>query len=101
MLIRALCLIAIARAENQLTRRDLECDICQKVVTTANTDLEGEDRDKDHITSALGGSCAQFPKQDRTKCDTFLEQYSSELEDILIGEKDPNTACALLGVCSE
>lgn len=83
-----------------LVTRDLECDICQEVVTAATKDLPSEATD-DQTTAALRDVCPNFAQRDRAKCNTFVDQYEGELVSILREERDPGSACAQLGVCVE
>ncbi|KAJ5813795.1 uncharacterized protein N7503_000545 [Penicillium pulvis] len=84
-------------ADNILSRRDRECDLCKKVNGQVVNDLP-ESATEEDIISTLENVCSKF-KSDKSECDTFLEQYSNELVSILVEEGDPERVCALLGVC--
>ena len=81
-----------------LVNRELACDICQEVVSIATVDLLSKTTD-DQITNALDNSYTEFAQSGRAKCDTFVEEYESDLVFILKEERDPGLACAQLAVC--
>ena len=81
-----------------LLARDLECDICQEIVTIVTRDLPSDATD-DRITNAVDNACLDFAQSNRAKCDTFVEQYEGELVLELEEERDPGSVCASLGVC--
>jgi len=81
-----------------LARRDIECDLCKRVVTTVGGEIKN-DRSEEGIIKGLEDVCSQFPRRDRNKCDAFVEQYANELIHVLIEEESPSTACTMLGVC--
>lgn len=56
-------------------------------------------RSEEAIMAALERVCSLLPRPDRPSCDGFINQYGSELVDIIIEEGDPSLACARLGVC--
>ncbi|KAM0700291.1 hypothetical protein Q7P35_012011 [Cladosporium inversicolor] len=87
-----------AIAQGSLITRDLECDICQEVVTTAAKDLPSETTD-DQITTALESVCLDVAQRDQVRCDTFIDQNEGELVSVLRAERDPGLACAQPGVC--
>lgn len=78
--------------------KDLECDLCKRIVEMIVQQLK-DNRTEEAIIQALKGVCSLFPQKGRQKCDDFVEQYANELIHILIEEGDPALACALLGVC--
>jgi len=82
----------------QTLPKDLECDICKRVVEMIMNQLK-DNRTEEAIIQALENVCSLFPQKTRQKCDAFIEQYANELIHILIEEGDPGLACALLGVC--
>ena len=79
-------------------KTDIECVICKRIVQMVVEELK-DNRTEEAIISALKNVCSLFPRKERNKCDSFVEQYADELIHILIEEGDPSLACALLGVC--
>jgi hypothetical protein len=59
----------------------------------------GDAASEDDIVQTVGNVCSNFPKRDKAKCNTFIEQYGNELISTLAEERDPGLACTLLGVC--
>ncbi|KOC07780.1 hypothetical protein AFLA70_76g002610 [Aspergillus flavus AF70] len=97
-LIFALEANSMAGAAKSLLRRDLECDLCKRVIGVADGEIKDK-RNEEAIVAALENVCKSIPGKEQPKCDTFIEQYSNELIHILIEEEDPGMACRLLGVC--
>ncbi|KAK5988842.1 Prosaposin [Cladobotryum mycophilum] len=89
---------AVLAQSSSLARRDIECVLCKRIVEMVDGDI-GANRTEEAIIQSLSTTCTLVPKGDRSKCDTFLEQYANELIHILVEEGDPSLACTLLGVC--
>jgi len=67
-------------------------------MTTVNTDIQNN-RSEEEIIQSLDNVCGLFPRKDRNKCDTFIEQYTNELIHIIAEGKNSTLACTMLGVC--
>lgn len=89
---------AMAGAEKPLLRRDLECDLCKRVIGVANREFKGN-RAEEPIIQALENVCKFVPGKERSKGDEFVEQHTNELISIMAEQVDPSRVCALLGVC--
>ena len=81
-----------------LVLAEIECDICKKTVQLVNNDIQ-DNRTEEEIINSLEKVCSLFPQRDKTKCNSFEEQYTNELIHILIEESDPALACTLLNLC--
>lgn len=78
--------------------RDLECNLCPKIVAATTKDLPS-DAAEDQITATLDNVCSDFTQNERPKCNAFIQQYEEDLVSILREERDPGLACAQLGAC--
>lgn len=79
------------------TAIDTEGALCTRVVSTVDKTIK-DNPTEENVIAALENVSQLFPVKDRSKVDSFLEQYANELSHILVEEGDPSLACTLLGV---
>ncbi|KAG8182465.1 hypothetical protein JTE90_020385 [Oedothorax gibbosus] len=77
---------------------DLECDLCEQVVTQV-LDMVKDKKTEDEIKNALEQVCSYLPSSLTAKCKNFVDTYLDELISLITQELTPQEVCQELGLC--
>ncbi|XP_042907412.1 uncharacterized protein [Parasteatoda tepidariorum] len=78
--------------------KDVECELCKEVVSKVE-DMVKDKKTEDEIKAALDKVCSYLPSSIASRCETFVNQYTDILIELLTQELDPQMVCAELKVC--
>ncbi|KAF7491579.1 Prosaposin [Sarcoptes scabiei] len=76
-----------------------DCMLCKKLVDIIHDALQNNDT-VEQIVNVLEEVCRILPSSKRSKCENIIANYAHQLIQILTQDIDSDTACILVGLCS-
>ncbi|KAG5831397.1 hypothetical protein ANANG_G00303310 [Anguilla anguilla] len=75
------------------------CAICKIVMKEVEALLEDK-KTEEEVINAVEKVCSLLPSKLAAQCKDLIDAYGEAIIDLLVQEADPNTVCAVLGLCS-
>jgi len=93
------CLSTIWKNEKLAADGTQICTYCQSLLTDIKSELSGK-KTQDQITAFMKAACSIVPDPVMSKaCAAIVDDYMPEVMQMIQAEIDPQTICALLGLC--